>query len=80
MSIQLDSLSFSSILNNLTTYFATQAESQKWKDFYESSAGRLFIRLLTSFGAFISYLVTVARREVFLSYAQNRSSVVGTVS
>lgn len=77
MSISIDSLSFSSIINSLTNYFETQAESQKWKDFYESSTGKLFIRLLSAFGSFISYMVTVSRRENFITYAQNRTSLIG---
>jgi len=75
--INIDSLSFSSIYNNYITYFDNLATTQKMKDFYESTMGRLFIRLLSGFGAFISYIVTVARREVFLKEAQNRASNIG---
>ena len=77
MVINIDSLSFSSIYNNFIDYFGTQAQSQKWKDFYESTMGKMFMRLLSGFGAFISYMVTVARREVFLNYAQNTTSLIG---
>jgi hypothetical protein len=77
MVINLDSLSFSSIYTSLSNYFANQAQSEKWKDFYQSSAGRLFIRLLSAFGSFISYECTINRREAYLSYAQNRTSLIG---
>lgn len=77
MGISLDSLSFSSIYSSLSDYFNNQAQSQKWKDFYQSSAGRLFVRLLSAFGSFISYECTVNRREAFINYAQNRTSLIG---
>ena len=77
MVIKLDSLSFSQIFDSLTEYYNSQAQSQKWKDFYESSTGRLLIRLLSAFASFISYLVTIARRENYITYAQNRTSLIG---
>jgi len=77
MALKLDSLSFSQVQLSLTNYFNSQTDSGKWKDFYASSTGSIFIRLLSTFGSFISYLVTVARREVYLSYAQNRTSLIG---
>ena len=77
MVISLDSLSFSQIFDSLKDYYSSQAQSQKWKDFYESSTGTLLIRLLSAFASFISYIVTVARRESFITYAQNRTSLVG---
>lgn len=77
MTIRLDALSFSQVEQSLIDYFDNQTDSQKWRDFYQSSTGRLFIRLLAAFGSFISYLVTVARRENFITYAYNRSSLIG---
>lgn len=77
MVVRLDALSFSQVEQSLIDYFNNQADSQKWKDFFQSSTGRLFIRLLAAFGAFISYLVTVSRRENFITYANNRSSLIG---
>ena len=75
--IGVDSLSFTSILNSLTNYFNSQADSEKFKDFYESSTGKLIVRFLSAFGSFISYMVTVARRENYITYAQNTTSLIG---
>lgn len=77
MVIKIDSLSFSQVLDSLTEYFNNSSQSSKWKDFYESSTGRMFIRLLAAFASFISYLTTVARRENYVTYAQNRTSLIG---
>ena len=77
MVIKLDSLSFNQVFDSYVEYFSSQASSQKFKDFYESSTGRLLIRLLSAFGSFISYLTTVARRENYITYAQNRTSLIG---
>lgn len=77
MVIKLNSLSFSQIQSSLINYFNNQTDADKWRDFYESSTGRFFIRLLSAFGSFVSYLNVVNRREAYLTYAENRSSLIG---
>lgn len=77
MVIRLDSLSFSQIQSSLINYFNNQVEADRWRDFYESSTGRFFIRLLSAFGSFVSYLNVVNRRETYITYAENRASLIG---
>lgn len=69
-------ISWDSIKNNLQQYVANK-NNQGWKDFYASSAGETLIELMAALGTFYAYQFIAGRRESFLSFAQNYSSVLG---
>lgn len=69
-------VSFSSIMQDLQDFVDSAPDSAKWKDFFASSTGQLLMQLVAGLGAYLQYNNIVARRETFLRYSQNRSSVV----
>lgn len=77
MIIRLDSLSQTSIKNNFMTYISNQENALVWMDFFETSTGTTLLEILAGWGAYISYLATVNRREAFLMHAENRTSLIG---
>lgn len=78
MSLIVDttSISFESIRNDLVRYLKTKPDYTRWKDFLESSSGTVLIELMAGLAAFLEYSIVANRRETYLAYAQNRSSVI----
>lgn len=74
--IDQSSLSFKSIKEDLITYIESLPESNRWRDFYDSSVGTTLIDMLAGFAVFLSYKIYFTRNEVFLHSAQIRSSVL----
>lgn len=70
------SISYSKILADLKSFIDAAPDSAKWKDFFESSTGTIITQMIAGVSTFFTYNVTVARRESFIRYAQNRSSAV----
>lgn len=78
MSLIVDttSVSYESIRNDLVRYLKTKPDYTRWKDFLESSSGTVLIELMAGLAAFLEYSIIANRRETYLAYAQNRSSVI----
>jgi len=75
--INPDSVSFSAIREDIETWLESAPDAAKWVDFFNSSTGQTFIDLVASMATMLNYNVVVARRESYLRYAENRSSVIG---
>jgi len=70
------SLSFSEIKNDLMAYINSAPDSARWQDFFASSTGTIVVDIIAALGTYLSYNNIVARRENYLRYAINRSSVI----
>lgn len=77
LNITPSSISFSLIKNELITYVQNKPDGQGWKDFLSSSTGTVIIELLAGTSAYLAFKAMVERRETYLNYAVNRSSVIG---
>lgn len=75
--INPDSVSFEQIKTDIITYLTGKPEWQKWKDFWEGSAGTTLIELMAGTLAFLQYVMSVSRRETYLQYAEKRTSSIG---
>lgn len=64
------------VKEKINTYIQTKPDFERWKDFYESSAGKILIDIVASALVVLSHRVITARREAYLRYAENRSSQV----
>ena len=78
--IDPSSVSFSAIRADLKAFIDAAPDSQKWKDFFDSATGQLVVDLIAGLGTFLTQDVIVARRETFLNYSKNISSVVAAGS
>lgn len=76
MIIDPQSVSFSTIKDNLITFVKSKPDYGKWKDFYDSGVGLTLIEMIAGFGTYLQYMTVVNRRETYLFHAENRSSVV----
>jgi len=74
--INLTSLSFEKIKEDLLNYLQSRPDYERWKDFFESSTGTILIELLAGLGSFLSHLLTVGRREAYLFPAMLKSSTI----
>lgn len=75
--IDPSSVSFSSILTDLEVYRDSRPDSAKWNTFFEAGTGQTITEEIAALGAFLAYKVITGRRENYLQYAVNKSSVVG---
>jgi hypothetical protein len=71
------SVSFASILKDLEDFLDAAPDAAKWKDFFASSTGSIVKQFVAGTAALFSYNNIVARREAFIRYAENRSSIIG---
>ena len=71
-----DSISVSKIKEKLVDFILSKPEGERWKDFYESSTGTLFLELLAVMGSYIGYQSLISRRESYQWDAKIRSSSV----
>ncbi len=67
-------ISVTAIKEELLAFINSKPDAEKWKDFYESSTGTMFIELLAAMGGYIAYQSLIARREAYLWDAKIRSS------
>jgi hypothetical protein len=75
--ISSNSLSYESILHDLTSYVQSITDYQvKWKDFYEGGAGSTILELISGLGTFINYVAMANRRETYLPEAKLTTSIV----
>lgn len=70
------SVSDAAILADLDAFLASAPDSAAWNAFFQSSTGTLVKRMIAGLGTFLDYNVVAARREAFIRYAQNRSSII----
>lgn len=79
MSFVIDpsSLSQSSILTDLKNFVDTRPNAAAWQTFFESPVGVTLLQLMAGIEAYNTYNNIVGRREAFVQYAQNRSSIIG---
>lgn len=74
--IDTNAISIPEIKASILEYIQNKPESDRWKDFYESSTGTMLVELLAAMGGYISYQNLIARRESYLWDAKIRSSNV----
>ena len=72
--VNKESISVEEIRQDLIDHIQAQPDFLRFKDFYESSAGKILINWIAGYAAYFIYHVVVGRREAYLTYAQNRSS------
>lgn len=70
-------VSNSQIKIDIRTFIDGKPDSEKWKDFFDSSTGQTVIELLAGILTFITYNNVTARRETYLAYSKVRSSMLG---
>ena len=82
MSFEIDptNVSQADIKAALEEIVAGQPDSVKWSDFFASGAGQILLNLIASLGTLLTYNNIVGRREAYIQYAQNRSSVIAGAS
>ena len=73
--INPSSISFESILADLTAYVKSKPESSRWLDFLEGSAGQIVLELIAGLGVFRAYNELAKRLESYLDFARLQSSV-----
>jgi len=66
-----------SIVADLKAFIESKPDSEAWSDFFSGSAGTTIVELVGGLGGFLAYQTIIARREAFLRYAENRSSLIG---
>lgn len=72
------SINHSSIRSDIESWLNSKPDAEKWAVFFQSSAGQSLIDLISGLAAFFQYETIVARREAYIAYAQNRSSLIGS--
>ena len=77
MGISLDSLSITSAFNSILSFFKSQENNSKLKDYTSGAEGTFLIRMLANILSNISYRLVTARRENYLSTANLKSSALG---
>jgi hypothetical protein len=73
----LDSISFNKIKADLINYIKTKPDQAQFEAFFNSATGTTFIELLAGYQTYLSQQTTIARRETYLAYAKNKTSVIG---
>jgi hypothetical protein len=77
MIIDPKSVSFKEIREDLLSYIESQPDSDKWSIFFQSTAGSNIVDFLSGLAAFLKMEVITARRENFIQFSKNRSSIIG---
>lgn len=75
--LNLQSLSITSVFNNIVNFFKSQENNTRWKDLTTGSEGSFLIRLLSNVFSAISYRIVAQSRENYLSTAALLSSNTG---
>lgn len=70
-------ISVSAMRQYLLDFIDRKPDNSKWKDFYESSTGTLFVELIATLGSYAGFQALMARRESYLPTARIRTSGVG---
>ena len=77
MALDLQSLSITSVFNSIVSFFRSQENNSKWRDFSTGSEGSFLIRMLANVFSALSYRIVAQSRENYLSTAALTSSNVG---
>lgn len=77
MTINLQSLSITSVFNSIVNFFRSQENNSRWKDLTTGSEGSFLIRMLSNVFSAISYRIVAQSRENYLSTAALTSSNIG---
>lgn len=74
----LQSLSVTSCINSIVSFFNSQDNNSQWKSLTNSTEGSFLIRLLSTVISNLSYKIVSYVREIFLSTCTLLSSALGT--
>jgi len=74
------SINHASIRQDLVNFLAVQADATKWSPFFESTTGQNLIDLMSGLAAFFQYQTITARREAYIQFSKNRSSLLGAAN
>lgn len=77
MVINPASVSNELVLQDLLNYINAKPATSRWKDLFDSSAGRVIVELIAGLGVYTAYNTITSRRETYLEAAVNRSSCIG---
>ena len=77
MTLNLQSLSITSVFNSIVNFFRSQENNSKWRDLTTGSEGSFLIRLLSNVFSAISYRIVAQSRENYLTTAALTSSNTG---
>jgi len=80
MSFVIDptSVSFSQIKEDIELFLLSKPDADAWIDFFASGTGQTVVELIAGLASLLSYNIITGRREVYLPYAQNRSSHIAS--
>ena len=70
------SASPSQIKADLEAFLASAPDAAKWQGFFDSQVGQTVIKTIAGLGAFLKYGEIVGRREAYIQYGLNRSSLI----
>lgn len=76
--IDPSSVSHAKSREDLMTWLNAKPDADKFSIFYESSSGKTLIDLASALMAFFNYSTITARREAYIQFAKNRSSIIGS--
>lgn len=71
------SLSESAIFDDLVAFVNSRPDADSWQTFFESGVGVSVLKLMSGLSAYYTYNNIVGRREAYIQYATNRSSIIG---
>jgi len=72
------SISQPQIKEDLTIWLDSKPDADKWAVFFASSTGKALIDLTAGLAAYFQYSTITARREAYIQFAKNRSSIIGS--
>ena len=78
--INPESLSFSSIKNDIVAYIQSRPDYEAWKDFYEGGTGTTQVELISGLAAYLAFHSIGARRESFIDQRKLYSSAINIAS
>jgi hypothetical protein len=68
------SLSYTSLLSNLSSYVTSMDDYTRWKDFFEGSEGQIILELIASKSSYEAYKILTSRQETYLQYCTKLAS------
>ncbi len=75
--IDPQTVSWKELVKRLRAFLLSKPDAAAWKDFYDSGAGTTLIELTSGYAAFAKKDLITNRRETYLRYAKNLSSIIG---
>jgi hypothetical protein len=78
--IDPQTVSWKELVKILKAFLLSKPDAAAWKDFYDFGAGTTLIELIAGYAAFAKKDLITNRRETYLRYAKNLSSVIGIAS